>query len=341
MSFHKIIFLDKDDFSYLDIDKKPLAGAQTAFVQLVKAMAALGKQVIVRNYCVDEYLDAKIDWRKLTDSNVPDGDLYIVNRSTSLLPLVPKWKKIFFWLHNEGKYLLRPSNLKMLFKFYPELVFSGRYHRHSFIIWFLFRWRVIPYGISEDFIAFKKPLNRVPPPKAIFTSNPLRSLDWLIDRWTVISRSVPSAELHVFSGPTTYGTWGISVANRMIHVLNYAKEHSHFGVILREPVAKSELINEIRSSRVMLYRGDKAETFCLAVAETQVLGLPCVVEDLGSMKERVISNVTGFVVNNDIEFEQAAIKLLRDDDLWYRMHQTLVQNDFHLNWKQSANMFLS
>ena len=33
----------------------------------------------------------------------------------------------------------------------------------------------------------------------------------------------------------------------------------------------------------MLYKGDPGETFCLSIAEAQALGIPCVVQPIGSL----------------------------------------------------------
>lgn len=334
-----IVFLDKEDFSHQDINEKPIAGAQTAFIELVKALAKLGHCVCVRNSTIREYKNELIDWQNINAGEVPIGDFYIVNRSTSLLPLVPKGKRIFFWLHNEGKYLLRPSNLKLLMRHYPILVFSGKYHRSSFLLWFLFRWRIIPYGISNNFL-INNTQSTAPSPKVIFTSNPLRSLDWLVDRWKVIHTQVPAAELHIFSGSSTYGAWGNSVRHRMQKVLDYVEDNREYGIFLRDPIKKDDLINELKSCRAMLYRGDKAETFCLAVAEVQVMGIPCVVQDLGSMKERVIDGITGFVTKSDQEFEEKSISVLTDDALWLQLNSSLHKNKYYFTWSEAAQMFI-
>ena len=70
----------------------------------------------------------------------------------------------------------------------------------------------------------------------------------------------------------------------------------------------------------MLYRGDPGETFCLALAEAQAMGVPAVVTPLGSVGERVVDGVTGRVVRDDDSFVAAAIAALRDDALWRRWH---------------------
>jgi len=336
----RIVLLDKEDFSYEDLLNKPLAGAQTAFIELVNAFSEMGHEVSVRNNCVIEYRSKSIDWCNLSNASIPNGDIYIANRSTSLLPLIPAGGKVYFWLHNEGKYLLKRSNLIQLFRYYPILVYSGNYHRSSFWLWWLFQFRIIPYGLSDKFVK-KEAINVAPPPKVIFTSNPLRSLEWLVDRWKIIKRSVPQAELYVFSGPITYGTWGNSVAFRMNRVIDYVRANQMHGIVLRDPLPKEKLIDVIRNSRAMLYRGDKAETFCLAVAEVQAMGLPCVVQDLGSMKERVIDGVTGFITKNETDFEHKAIALLTNDILWTKMHCELISNKFYNTWRESAKMFLT
>ena len=74
------------------------------------------------------------------------------------------------------------------------------------------------------------------------------------------------------------------------------------GVRRHEPLPRTELAAALAEARVMLYRGDIGETFCLAVAEAQALGVPAVVEALGSLAERVVDGVTGTVADDDAQF---------------------------------------
>ena len=82
------------------------------------------------------------------------------------------------------------------------------------------------------------------------------------------------------------------------------------------------MIEALIGARAMLYRGDAGETFCLALAEAQALGLPAVVQDLGAVAERVIDGVTGTVAADEDAFVAAAIALLGDDALWRRQHDS-------------------
>ena len=113
---------------------------------------------------------------------------------------------------------------------------------------------VIPYGISDDFRSVPE-VGSPPPSRAIFTSNPLRSLDWLLDIWeTRIHRQVPRAELHIFSGATTYGRVGASKSADMEVVLDRARSLSEQGGAA-ESVPKQDLVAGVWEGPCM-YKGD-------------------------------------------------------------------------------------
>ena len=74
----------------------------------------------------------------------------------------------------------------------------------------------------------------------------------------------------------------------------------------------------------------------MAVAEAQVLGIPAVVCNYGSLAERVKNNITGFVCKNSEEFSLKTIKLLKDDKTWMKMHKNLIKNNNHFEWFEIA-----
>lgn len=70
------------------------------------------------------------------------------------------------------------------------------------------------------------------------------------------------------------------------------------------------------------------------------MGLPAVVCDLGSMKERVLNGKTGYVAKDDNEFVNCALKVLTDDELWHSMHQNAIEQGKQLTWSKSAQAFM-
>ncbi|HXP74423.1 MAG TPA: glycosyltransferase [Stellaceae bacterium] len=321
-------------------DHRPVGGAEAAFLSLAEAFAARGHAVRVCNNCAAPLARNGVEWTPIADGVPEECDLYIGNRGHRLIGLAPRARGRAFWLHNPGGYLLKPRYLWPLLRVRPTIVVTGNYHASTVPWWVPCAGRaVIPYGLGT---AYREATARadVPPPVAIFTSNPLRGLDWLLDLWsTRIRPAVPRAELHIYAGPQVYGAVGARKADRMAMILERAEALVEQGVRCHAPVPKPELVGKLRAARVMLYRGDENETFCLAVAEAQALGLPAVVMPLGSLPERVEDGVTGTVAKDDDAFAAAATALLTDDALWQYRHQAAIARQKGLSWGEVAARF--
>jgi len=320
-------------------ERKPLGGAEAAFLALAEALAARGHRVLVRNNCPAPLLKNGVDWAPIGIGLPETADLYIANRGYRLIARVPRARTRVFWLHTPGEYILKPRYLWPLLRTRPILVFSGAYHASTVPVWVPNGGRVvIPYGIEAS---YRDPPQREPsPPIAIFTSNPLRGLDWLLDLWAGgIAPAVPAAKLHVYAGPEVYGAAGARKSEAMRTVLAHAAALEDKGVRCFAPVPKAELRARLLESRVMLYRGDPGETFCLAVAEAQALGLPAVAMRLGSLPERIVSGVTGTIADDDASFVAASIALLTDDALWRRQHEAALRDQRGLSWGEIAARF--
>jgi glycosyltransferase involved in cell wall biosynthesis len=313
----------------------PLGGAETAFVALAEALAARGHAVEARSHCRAPLRHNGVGWAPLADG-VPDScDLYIGNRGHRVMGLVKRARRRLFWLHNPVRYLKKPRNLWRLAWYRPTLVLCGPYHANSVPRWLPCGGRVIiPYGVLEQ---FRHATEREPPaPRAVFTSNPLRGLDWLLDLWTAhIAPAVPEAELHVYAGPAVYRAGGES-ARRMEAVLARADALYAKGVRRHAPVGRARLAAVLAEARIMLYRGDPGEVFCLALAEAQAMGVPAVVQPIGNVAERVIDGKTGRIAIGDEDFAEAAVALLRDDDLWRRWHREALARQRGVSWDEVA-----
>ena len=329
-----------------DLEEKSIAGTQTAFIELSRAFEQSGAVVNVYTETLLALHGTRRTWNQLSEvDGTVSYDLMIVNVSPFLFESFNHItaKRKILWIHNEAKYLLYWNRLKYLITYRPVVVFSGKYHKSTLPFFIPTGGRkIISYGISESVLKMT-PCNQVERNKKVyFTSNPLRSLRWLVDLWvTEIHPKCPEAELNVFAGWKTYGAWGNSVKNRMQIEVEYASQFSEQKIIIRDVIPKHELFQEMKNGRAMFYRGDRAETFCLAVAEAQALGLPAVVCDLGSMNERVEHGVTGFVANTDADFVKNAIRVLTDDQLFGPMSSAAKVRYDGMNWLKAANQFLN
>ena len=335
---HVVMADDGVAFDGVTAEAGPLGGAETAFVALAEALAARGHRVEARSNCRAPLCHNGVAWAPLA-SDVPDAcDLYIGNRGHRVIGLVPEAKRRLFWLHNPAGYLKKPRFLGPLLRHRPTLIVTGEYHASTVPGWLPCERQMIPYGILDSFRHAE--LREPPPPRAVFTSNPLRGLDWLLDLWTArIHPALPQAELHIFAGSAVYRGGAAKGAEEMERSLARADALSIYGVRRHAPVGREMLALVLAGARVMLYRGDPGETFCLALAEAQAMGVPAVVQPRGSVVERVIDGVTGHIAGDDDSFAAAAIALLRDDDLWRRYHAEALARQRGQSWDEVAAQF--
>jgi glycosyltransferase involved in cell wall biosynthesis len=310
----------------------PLGGAETAFVALAEALAARGHRVEARNRCRAAIVHKGVRWSPLSGDLPRTGDLYIGNRSHRVVGLVRRAGRRLLWLHNPAYYLKKPRNLWRLARYRPTLVATGAYHAATIPKWLPSGGcEIIPYGILDCFRT--TPPREPPAPRAIFTSNPLRGLDWLLDLWVArIRPAVPQAELHIYAGSAVYGLAGTPRARQMEKILARADGLAASGVRRFTPVGHQALARALLGARAMLYRGDPGETFCLALAEAQAMGVPAVVKPLGSTSERVIDGVTGRVAEDDDGFVAATVALLSEDRLWRQWHLAALARQRGLSW---------
>lgn len=334
---------DGIEFDGLTPEQRPLGGVESSVVNLMQELAKRGHDVFVRNKCSAPIVHKGVSWHPIDDGAWPDDiDLYIANRGDKLIERMPSAKRTVYWTHNPAKYMMKWRYLSKFWRVKPAIIFIGDYHATTYPGWAPGGDRVvIPYGMPDEF-CIAKPQTEVPSPRAIFTSNPLRSLDWLLDLWSAqIEPQVPGAELHLFTGAATYGAVGDKKADAMNKVIEQANQLSGQGVVVRGPVSKSVLIDEFTKARCMLYRGDINETFCLAVGEAQASGVPAVVRDLGSVVERVKDGQTGYVAKTDTQFVERAIDLLSNEQTWRTQHEASLDLQGRWRWPDAAARFES
>ena len=323
------------------IGGQPLGGAETAFALLARAFARRGHAVEVRAGEAPAEARHGIAWAPLAKRGGAVAELVLANRLPRLFRALPRGRRVL-WLHNPGSYLRKPRHLLPLLAARPRLVTLGPGHSASLPRWLpgLLPWRPveIPLAVAPPFDA-GVPARLPPPPVAIFTSSPLRGLDWLLDLWEArIHPALPAAELHLYSGAATYGG-DARLAARAAPALARAAALRAAGVRLHDPLPRPILAARLAEARLMLYRGDPGETFCLALAEAQALGLPCVVTPLGAVPERVVDGETGVVARSEADFAAAAIRLLSDDAAWTRMHRAALARGPGPGWDQVAARF--
>ena len=331
--------LDQDSsYDGDSLRNKPLGGTESSFVSLAEAFADLGHNVTALTKIDKVKTIEGVKWKPL-DFNFKNCDLYIANRAPELLSKAPVGSKKILWLHNPGNYLNKLRNLKRLLFKNIIVVCCGDYHLSTIPFWLRSRTIKIPLGLPNEIFKLKIETNIIPDPISIYSSNPERGLIWLVKLWNdKIAVNIPGAKLRLFAGHETYGG---RKKDKISNILDSIRKFNSSYIEVNKPITKNDLFKKIILSRVMLYKGDEGETFCLSVAEAQALGVPAVVKSIGSLPERVKHNVTGFVVNNDEDFVKAAISVLTDDKLWKKMKNNSLKMQRDNSWNKVAKKFIS
>jgi len=332
-------------FDGLSPRERPLGGAESAFVALAEALAAEGAEVHAFAKDARRITYNGVAWKPL--SGVPpkgdwpkQADLLIANRSPRLITAPIAAKTRVFWLHNPAHFLSKWRYLWPILTRRPTLVFAGPSHAATAPGWLPGKRVQIPLGVEAPFLATPRAPG-VPPPRAIFTSNPTRGLSPLLLLWRdAIRPAVPDAELHIFAGPTVYAETGKKAAAMRAALADAEALRAH-GVIVREPTPKAALAQELAAARALLYLGDPGETFCLAVAEAQAMGVPAVVRPVGAVGERVVRGETGFVEMDHGAFAAAAIRVLREDALWTSLSAAAMAGRDARAWSHAAKAFVA
>jgi glycosyltransferase involved in cell wall biosynthesis len=269
------------------------------------------------------------------------ADMVIANRRWILFRHAPRKARRVLWLHNVGSGLRRLSWRAALAWYRPILVTASAYHESTLPPDLLGAAATIipmaPAAVLSEAVEH----NAAPKPHAIFTSNPARGLDRLLHLWTArIQPAVPGAQLHVFGGAETYQRGlGRETAEALARTVAAARRLESAGVTVHAPMPRPLLREHLVRARAMLYPGSPEETYCLAAAEAQAMGVPAVLGNVGCLPERVVHNATGFITDGDDDFVARAIQVMSDDTLWLSMHRQCLARRQLRTWDHVAADF--
>lgn len=338
----RIVFADDtNQYDGRTHETRPLGGTETSVCHLTEALAARGHEVLAYTNCARRIEHRGVTWVPLAEPEPPDVDAFVAVVHPHLYGKVRRPRRRFAWLCWPPDNLARRRKIARVWwwRAFPIFVSEHQVGRYP-------RWIpqpkekiVIPFGLPAA-VRGSGPLAAPPPPRAIFASNPVRNLDWLLDVWAArIQPRLPRAELHVYGLRDYHHRYGREMSPSADRWLERVPESVRASVRF-QPIARPEdLYAAMRGSRVMLYGGHDCEVFCLAVAEAQALGVPAVVRPIAVLPERVSDGVTGFVRADDEGFAEAALALLADDDLWRRQHLAALAGKQGIGWPEVAERF--
>ncbi len=311
-----------------------LGGVETAVVGLSEALAKLGHTITVYTTTSQPIIHKGVAWQPITDVITANADVIIIcnhaHRFNALPKITAKRAHKIVWLHNplQVEKAIRKGEFLPMLQHRPDVVFLGEYlrKRTSCVLPFKHRY-VIGYGISEPFLTTPPLPLAQRKNRAIWVSQPQRGLKETLVLWkTQVLPAVPDAEFHLFG--------------RNLQDCNMNEEElKNCNIVLHPRATKQQLADFYANAKLLFYPGARDETFCLAAAEAQCMGVPVVTCGIGSLAERVTHHENGLIAKEDAPFAQAAIDVLTNDVLWQQLSTGALKQRNLLNWDAIAEQW--
>jgi len=342
----RVVIADRTNFyDGRDILAKPLGGTETSVIYFAEAMARRGHEVTCLTRCISDVKHQGVNWLPIGSKSAPRSDLYLAVQHPDLFDYSRRARKRALWLMWPPFNLHRRRQALRLWLLRPQIVFASRFQVETY-----WKWLprpdppvVLALGLPDS-VRGRPPLSAPPPPRAIFASNPMRNLKWLIELWgRNILPHVPGGELHIY-GIRDYehrfdAPWEETRQRLHQFIPDGYPESALQSLKPHPPAPRAELWRAIQSSRVMLYGGHRVEAFCLSVAEAQALGVPAVVRPIAVLPERVRHGETGFIAVDDQSFAEHAVTILTDDQVWKNQHEAALKWQQGWTWDAMAEEF--
>ena len=325
-----VIVIDNSDLLYTgeDIDGTIVRGTEASLILLSEQFVKMGISV---DYCNSTQKKSQVNGVNYFNKNKiiknKQYDLAIVISDANEFRRVSSVKKAVFSNSNQPiEKFIRKKQLFPFLKYKPTLITlcDYQYKKRSFFTSFYGK-KTIPITVDPKFLNIDIDQNFLPEKKVVYNIRSNRNLDRLIKIWC--DKIFPfNEDFKLYITP---------------NLIDYKDFHKKNNIFLRTIGSRSEMIDEMKNYRALTYLGHKSDIFTLTAEEAIKMCLPVITFGIGSLKERVTHNETGFIAKNDQEFADYTIKLLNDDDFYLDLKSKMKNKRKENNWEFIANKWAS
>ena len=325
----KIIIIDNSNLSYtgIDIDGSFLRGTETSLILLAEQFVKYGMEVDFCNNIIESQKVNGVNY--FNKSYIKKDNIYdlaIAISDANEFYRVNSIKRAVFSNSNQPiEKFIRKKQLLPFIKFKPKLITLCDYQfkKRSFFTSFYGK-KTIPITIDPKFLKINIDNTYLPPKRVVYNIRSNRNLDQLIKIWC--EKIFPiNNDFQLYITPD---------------LIKYENYHKRNNIFLRKIGSRSEMIDELKNYRALTYLGHKSDIFTLTAEEAIKLCLPVVTMGIGSLKERVSHNETGFIAKNEQEFADYTIKLLSDDNLYLNLRSVMKEKRKDNNWESIVRQWL-
>ena len=321
-----IFFLEySKNFNGNDLNSEKIAGSEKTLINISNEIAK-NKNIKVKvfNNTKDQININDVEWCNIKNIlNFKKPDFLI---SMSDINLFPNYKcKKYLWSHSVQtiEKFIRKGQLIPFLKHKPKIILEGDYHyKNRSWMTSCFGKDILKISADDDFINTTIDVHNIPKNNVIFNTRPDRNLKVVLEAWKTIKKKVNNAILYI--NPP----------------YELTKEEINLDIRIRHKGSKFDLIEDLKNSKLMLNPGHKGEVFCLVAEEARTMCLPIVTMGIGSLHERVIDNVTGYICSDLDQLISKSVSILKDDKLYLTLKSNLYEKRKTRTYKEVAYDFL-
>ena len=321
-----IFFLEySKNFNGNDLNSEKIAGSEKTLINISREIAK-NKNIKVKvfNNTKDPININDVEWCNIKNIlNFKKPDFLI---SMSDINLFPNYKcKKYLWSHSVQtiEKFIRKGQLIPFLKHKPKIILEGDYHyKNRSWMTSCFGKKILKISADDDFINTTIDVHNIPKNNVIFNTRPDRNLRVVLEAWKTIKKKVNNAILYI--NPP----------------YELTKEEINLDIRIRHKGSKFDLIEDLKNSKLMLNPGHKGEVFCLVAEEARTMCLPIVTMGIGSLHERVIDNVTGYICSDLDQLISKSVSILKDDKLYLTLKSNLYEKRKSRTYKEVAYDFL-
>ncbi len=342
-------------FSGASIEEKPIAGSETAVINMAKEIKNMNCNVHVFcnadkeglfdmvSYHSNKKVSEMIDIIKTETGK--DIDYFISSRNLDpFLGGRPPAKKTILWVHDMPDPSQDPgaSRLKQALPNIDQLFFVSNYQAQEYQHFYndmIPQDKVYITRNGLDVSRFKKNKKKIKG-KCIYTTTPFRGLDILLGLWPRIQAKVPYATLDIYSGMSIYN---MNEYEETQKVFDYGKQiidKYKYNITFHQPVKQDKLAEIMEEAELMLYPNHFKETSCITIMEAMEARTPVITSNLGAIPETLGIN-NGILIDGD-PYSQAYMDMFVDAAVNYLTSDNkpeMVIPD--LSWKKIAEEWIN
>lgn len=271
-----------------------LGGSETAFIQVTRALARRGHEVLAFNSCENPGHYDGVNYHSFKDS-LPilareHFDVFVVSRFSAFFNLPVSAGLKVLWNHDT---LDNPRELRQVHDEVDLFLVLSNFHKDNFLLRLPIlddRLVVTRNGLDLDLLD-RSAADRTDPNKLIYASRPERGLKTLLeDIWPRLHRWNPDLKLHICG-------YQITLKNMPLHLADLYRQVDKLleitpGLVVLGGLAKGDYYRHLSESALMLYPCNFPEISCLAALEAQALGVPVLTSDSFALSETVVKPET-------------------------------------------------